>query len=96
MFDNLLHQPVRSQLMATLLNNIGNQEALPFKMLKDTLGLTDGNLSSHLKKLDEAGYIKITKSFEGKRPKTTIAISEDGKMAFKEYIKQLQKFIEEN
>ncbi len=92
MFDSVLHQPIRSKLIATLISN----DELPFKALKEQLKLTDGNLSSHLKKLDEVKYINIEKLFEGKRPKTVIKISDTGKKAFKEYIKQLQQFIKEN
>lgn len=60
------------------------------------LGVTDGNLSSHLSKLESAGYIKIEKMFEKKRPKTVIHISEIGQEAFEKYIEELKKFIEEN
>ena len=92
MFDNILHQPVRSKLIATLISN----EEMPFKALKEKLKLTDGNLSSHLKKLEEAQYITIDKLFEGKRPKTIIKITSNGRTAFKIYIKQLEQFIKEN
>ena len=92
MFDTVLHQPIRSKLIATLLNN----EELPFKALKEQLKLTDGNLSSHLKKLEEVKYIEIEKFFEGKRPKTVVKISSTGRDAFKSYIKQLKQFIQEN
>jgi len=91
-FDNILHQPIRSKLIATLISN----EELPFKALKEGLELTDGNLSSHLKKLELAQYIIIEKYFEGKRPKTIIKISPKGRDAFKSYIKQLKQFIQEN
>jgi DNA-binding MarR family transcriptional regulator len=92
LFDTVLHQPVRSKLIATLINN----EELPFKVLKEQLELTDGNLSSHLKKLEEVEYVSIEKFFEGKRPKTVVKVTEIGKKAFKIYIKQLKDFIEEN
>ena len=92
MFDTLLHQPIRSKLIATLINN----KELPFKALKEQLKLTDGNLSTHLRKLEESGYIKINKFFEGKRPKTVVNITEVGRESFKNYINELKKFIEEN
>ncbi len=92
MFDPLLHQEVRSKLISYLISN----EELPFKALKEYLGVTDGNLSSHLSKLEKAGYIMIEKSFEGKRPKTVVHITKKGKKAFKVYIETLKKFIEEN
>ena len=92
MFDPLLHQSVRSKLVALLISN----EELPFKALKESLGVTDGNLSSHLTKLEKEKYIIIQKLFEGKRPKTIIKIADKGKRAFEEYIEVLKAFIEEN
>jgi DNA-binding MarR family transcriptional regulator len=92
MFDPLLHQNIRSKLMSLLISN----EELPFKALKEYLEVTDGNLSSHLSKLEKAGYVEISKSFEGKRPKTTVQITQKGRDAFKAYIEALKKFIEEN
>ena len=92
MFDPLLHQAIRSKLVSLLIAN----EELPFKALKEMLEVTDGNLSSHLTKLESAGYVKIEKSFEGKRPKTVVHITNNGKKAFKNYIEELKKFIENN
>jgi DNA-binding MarR family transcriptional regulator len=92
MFDPLLHQNIRSKLISLLISN----EELPFKALKEYLEVTDGNLSSHLAKLEKAGYVQITKTFEGKRPKTTVHITDKGKAAFKAYIEALKQFIEEN
>jgi DNA-binding MarR family transcriptional regulator len=92
MFDPLLHQTIRSKLVSLLISN----SELPFKALKESLGVTDGNLSSHLSKLEKEGYIVIEKMFEGKRPKTTVHITEVGKKAFNAYIEALKAFIEEN
>lgn len=92
MFDPLLHQPIRSRLISLLITN----DELPFGALKEYLEVTDGNLASHLKKLEEAKYVKIEKFFEGKRPKTVVSITEEGKDAFKHYIDALKAFIEEN
>jgi DNA-binding MarR family transcriptional regulator len=92
MFDPLLHQNIRSKLISLLISN----EELPFKALKEYLKVTDGNLSSHLAKLEKAGYVQITKAFEGKRPKTMVHITDQGKAAFKAYIEALKQFIEEN
>ncbi|MCH9812517.1 MAG: transcriptional regulator [Epsilonproteobacteria bacterium] len=92
MFDPLLHQPIRSKLISLLISN----EELPFVVLKSSLEVTDGNLSSHLNKLESAGYIEIEKMFEGKRPKTVIRMHEKGKKAFYDYIKALKSFVEEN
>ena len=92
MFDPLLHQTVRSKLVSLLISN----DELPFKVLKKALEVTDGNLSSHLSKLEKEEYVKIEKKFEGKRPKTVIHITNRGKEAFALYIEALKSFIEEN
>ncbi len=92
MFDPLLHQNIISKLISLLIVN----DQLPFKALKEMLEVTDGNLSSHLNKLESSGYVMIEKSFEGKRPKTVIHITDCGRESFKKYIDELKKFIEEN
>jgi len=92
MFDPLLHQNIRSKLISLLISN----DELVFKALKEMLDVTDGNLSSHLSKLEKENYVEIIKTFEGKRPKTLIKITKVGEDAFREYIKSLKKFIEEN
>ena len=92
MFDPLLHQPVRSKLLSLLITN----DELPFIALKELLGVTDGNLSSHLSKLEKEEYVLIEKTFVGKRPRTVVHIAPKGKKAFAEYIEALKKFIEEN
>jgi DNA-binding MarR family transcriptional regulator len=74
---------------------IANDE-LPFKALKEYLDVTDGNLSTHLSKLEKVEYVKIEKMFEGKRPKTVVHITAVGKKAFKKYIDDLKSFIEDN
>jgi len=91
-FDPLLHQPVRSRLLSLLISN----DELPFKALKESLKVTDGNLSSHLSKLEKEEYVLIEKTFEGKRPKTVVHITTKGREAFGSYIEALKKFIEEN
>jgi len=91
-FDPLLHQNIRSKLISLLITN----EELPFKALKEYLEVTDGNLSSHLNKLESAEYVKTEKLFEGKRPKTIVHITDSGRKAFRIYIEELKKFIENN
>jgi len=92
MFDPLLHQAIRSKLVSLLIAN----DELPFKALKESLAVTDGNLSTHLSKLEKEGYVDIEKTFEGKRPKTVVHISKIGREAFEIYIEALKSFIEEN
>jgi len=91
-FDPLLHQAIRSKLISLLIVN----EELPFKALKEMLEVTDGNLSSHLNKLEKGAYIMIEKTYEDKRPKTVVHITKEGKKAFKAYVEALKKFIKEN
>jgi len=91
-FDPLLHQAIRSKLMSLLISN----DELPFKALKEMLEVTDGNLSTHLTKLESANYIMIEKTYEGKRPKTVVHITSTGKRAFTKYIEALRAFVEEN
>ena len=83
---------MRSKLLSLLITN----DELPFKALKESLGVTDGNLSSHLSKLEKEEYVLIEKTFEGKRPKTVVHITKKGKDAFSEYIEALKRFIEDN
>jgi DNA-binding MarR family transcriptional regulator len=92
MFDPLLHQAIRSKLVSQLIAN----DELPFKALKESLVVTDGNLSTHLSKLEKEGYVHIEKTFEGKRPKTVVHITTVGREAFETYIEALKTFIEEN
>ena len=92
MFDPLLHQSIRSKLVSMLIAN----DELPFKALKEALAVTDGNLSSHLSKLEKEEYIVIEKIFDGKRPKTVVKIAPAGRKAFEAYIEALKAFIEEN
>lgn len=92
MFDPLLHQTIRSKLVSMLISN----DELPFKALKVALEVTDGNLSSHLSKLEKENYITIEKVLEGKRPKTVVKIAPEGRKAFEFYIETLKQFIEDN
>jgi len=88
-FDATLHQPVRSKLMALLIR----EGELPFKAIKEELSLTDGNLASHIKKLENEEFIEVEKFFEGKKPKTVLKVTDKGKDAFANYVKELKKFI---
>jgi DNA-binding MarR family transcriptional regulator len=88
----LIHQPTRLRIMAALISLEPNEKA-DFGFLRDLLELTDGNLSVHLQKLEEAGYVKIEKTFEGRRPKTWISISPEGHDAFSEHIDALEAIV---
>ena len=68
-------------------------KSVPFTRLKELLGVTDGNLASHIKALEKAGYILITKQFINKKPNTQYAASTKGKLAFKKHLEALEKLI---
>ncbi len=83
--DRLIHEPARLLLMA-LLRNIDKAD---FVFLLNESGLTKGNLSSHLTKLEEAGYVQIEKTYRGKVPLTLIGLTAPGRRAFDGYRKQM-------
>ncbi|CUT01606.1 Winged helix DNA-binding domain-containing protein [Candidatus Kryptobacter tengchongensis] len=68
-------------------------DEIEFIALRDILGLSDGNLSSHLIKLEEVGYVKIRKTFEGKKPRTYISLTRKGRRAFEDYTKSLMELL---
>lgn len=87
-FDRLIHQPSRLAIMAVL----AGCESAEFKYLVSATGLSKGTLSAHLSKLEDAGYVVITKSFKGKYPNTSAALTADGRKAFRKYRKQFRQF----
>jgi DNA-binding MarR family transcriptional regulator len=88
----LIHQPTRLHLMAALVS-LEQGERADFVFLRDLLGLTDGNLSTHLFKLEEAGYIAVEKTFEGRRPKTWVWVTNEGREAFAAHVDALEQII---
>ncbi|HRD02449.1 MAG TPA: transcriptional regulator [Candidatus Saccharicenans sp.] len=87
--DPVIHSQVRLAVLSVL---IGVKEA-DFNYLKKVTETTDGNLSTHLSKLEEAGYMTIKKSFKGKKPVTTCSITEKGKRAFARYLEALKDYL---
>ena len=90
--DPLLHSQLRLAVMSLL---IGVEEA-DFVFLKEKTGATSGNLSVQIDKLNEAGYISVTKTFKGKMPCTICNITKKGIGAFDNYVKALQGYIQKN
>ena len=88
--DRLVHEPARLSIL-TLLFMLDSAD---FLYLQHETGLTRGNLSSHLSKLEEAGYIHIEKTYRGKVPLTLCSLTEKGKDAFELYRKQLKQFVD--
>ncbi|MDR1405878.1 MAG: transcriptional regulator [Prevotellaceae bacterium] len=87
--DPLLHAQLRLAIMSLLL---GVEEA-DFVFLKEQTGATSGNLSVQIDKLNEAGYIRVTKTFRGKMPRTVCRITGHGVAAFDAYVKNLRGYI---
>lgn len=87
--NDLIHAKVRLGIMSMLMT----YDECDFTFLKKKLEITDGNLGSHLQKLEEAHYIEITKKFVDKKPKTTVTITDTGTLAYKEYIKTLESIL---
>lgn len=83
--DRIIHEPARL-LIVSILYTV---EKVDFLYLLHETGLTKGNLSAHLSKLESAGYIQIEKTFRGKIPQTLIALQPNGRGAFEAYRKQL-------
>jgi len=80
--DKLIHEPARLAIMSILYVS----EGADFLYLRKQAGLTKGNLSSHLSKLEDAGYIAIEKTFEGKTPRTLCKMTESGRAAMDAYL----------
>lgn len=88
--DRTIHEPARGILLA-ILSSLGEADFL--YLLRET-GLTKGNLSAHLSRLEEAGFISIQKSYRGKVPVTLCQLTEKGRCAFENYRRQLREFVE--
>jgi DNA-binding HxlR family transcriptional regulator len=88
--DRLIHERMRLGIVSALAVN----ERLSFNDLKDMLGATDGNLSVHARKLEEAEYIRCTKSFEGRIPKTEYRLTPAGRQALEHYLEHMEALIQ--
>lgn len=88
-----LNKVFDSQLRLGIMSALMVHDRLTFNELKLTFDTTDGNLASHIKKLEENDYIKIEKTFVFKKPQTTYKITKSGKKAFTEHILALEKMI---
>jgi DNA-binding MarR family transcriptional regulator len=87
--DEVIHRRVRLGIMAYL---VGAGSA-DFATLKAKLDTTDGNLSVHLRKLEEAGYLSVTKSFRARKPLTEVTLTEAGRKAFADYLDALRRLM---
>ena len=87
--DPLLHSQLRLAVMSLLVS----VEQADFVYIKEETGATAGNLSVQIDKLSTAGYIQVTKGFEGKKPKTTCRVTPQGVDAFEAYVKNIQQYL---
>jgi DNA-binding MarR family transcriptional regulator len=87
--DRLIHERLRLGILSALAVN----ESLTFNDLKKLMATTDGNLSVHARKLEEAEYIACTKSFEGRMPKTAYTITATGRRALERYLDHMEALI---
>ena len=88
--DRLIHERMRLGIISALAAN----EVLTFTELKNLLATTDGNVSVHSRKLEEAGYISCTKSFEGRVPKTEYRLTASGRAALEKYLNHLEALLQ--
>jgi len=89
--DRLIHEPARLLIMATLFV----VESADFLFLMRQTDLTQGNLSSHMNKLEAAGYIDVEKGFRGRKPRTTLRLTAAGRAAFTAYRERMEQVLRE-
>jgi len=89
--DRLIHERLRLGIISALAAN----ESLTFSDLKKLMNTTDGNLSVHARKLEEAGYISCTKFFEGRLPKTEYKLTAAGRSALEKYLSHMESLIKQ-
>jgi DNA-binding HxlR family transcriptional regulator len=87
--DRLIHERIRLGMISALAVN----ETLSFNDLKRLLNTTDGNLAVHARKLEEAGYVRCKKFFDGRIPRTEYRLTPAGRKAFTEYLREMEEFI---
>lgn len=90
--DRVIHEKGRLAIMSML----AATPELSFTELRDTLDMSDGNLNTHIRTLQESGYIAVSKSYEKNRPLTTCSLTPAGKKAFASYIDLLEQILQQN
>ena len=90
--DRVIHEKGRLAIMSML----AASPELSFTELRDALTMTDGNLTSHIRALQEAGYLAVAKSVQNRRPLTTCSLTAAGHRAFADYINLLEKIVQQN
>ena len=89
--DRVIHERGRLAIMSML----AASPELSFTELRDTLEMTDGNLTTHMRTLQEAGYVSIAKSYRNRRPLTTVSLTAAGRQAFANYVALLEQIVQQ-
>jgi DNA-binding MarR family transcriptional regulator len=89
--DKILEHRIRLQIMSVLITN----NVFEFNALKEMLGVTDGNLASHIKALEKEKYISVIKSFVDRKPNTKYKVTERGRTAFKKHLDALEAVVKQ-
>ena len=84
--DDIIHGRIRLGIVAYL----SAVEHALFSELRDKVGATDGNLSAHLRKLEDAGYVRVEKSFVGRKPQTRLALTDEGRKAWQAWLSRIE------
>ncbi len=87
--DDIIHSRIRLAIMAVLVS----VDEADFVFLREKVNATDGNLSTHIKKLETAGYVAVNKSFENRKPVSRYMLTQKGKKAFEIYIQKLESLL---
>jgi DNA-binding MarR family transcriptional regulator len=90
--DRVIHEKGRLAIMSML----AASPELSFTELRDALGMTDGNLTTHIRSLQETGYVSVAKSYQNRRPLTTCSLTAPGRKAFREYVNLLEQIVQQN
>jgi len=89
--DRVIHERGRLAIMSML----AASPELSFTELRDALEMTDGNLTTHMRTLQEAGYVSIAKSYRNRRPLTTVSLTAAGRQAFADYVALLEQIVQQ-
>lgn len=89
--DRLVHEPARLMVMAVLYV----LDSADFTFVMNQTGMTWGNLSAHMSKLEEAGYLEVDKAYKGKRPNTMLRLTSQGRSAFQDYRRKMKQMLDD-
>lgn len=92
--DPVIHVQARLRIV-TILNTLEGEDSLSFPRLQKLLETTSGNLATHLRKLEDSRYVKVEKVLEGRNPVTYVALTDDGRSAFRVYKRELRALLAE-